>query len=78
MSGGVCHMCGDTVDALYRHGETGGVTVAPFLVCAPCGGLPVCGDCSPDMGVFFDEWPDAVDSGADLVPCVQCGNGGQA
>lgn len=77
MSGGQCHVCGDTFDALYRHGETGGVTVAPFLVCAGCGGLPVCGDCSTDIGDWL-EWQDDVASGADVETCVQCGNGGQA
>jgi hypothetical protein len=73
-----CHVCGDTADALYRHGETGGVTVEPFLVCGECGGGPVCGDCTDSLSEWA-EWAAAVDDlpdPADRVPCVQCGNGG--
>ena len=35
----------------------------------------LCGDCSDDMGIFFDEWPDALQDipEKDRIPCAQCG-----
>jgi len=32
----------------------------------------LCGDCSDDMGVAFDEWPDAQEL-PDRLKCDKCG-----
>lgn len=40
-----CGVCGKTARTLYQHGETGGITVAPFMVCVPCGGDSMIGKC---------------------------------
>jgi ribosomal protein S27AE len=35
----------------------------------------LCGECSDDMGVVFDEWPSALDDlpASDRIPCSKCG-----
>lgn len=34
----------------------------------------LCGECSPDMGVWFDEWPDALADipDHDRIRCERC------